>query len=148
MVRPDYRLMFEHEELLASDKVVFYNQPVAIVVAKTQVLADQTSYLVKVNYKSVSKKPIVFTIEEAIKAPKEDNRLVPYPGIVPTDRGGNIQKIIKGKFESPRQYHFTMELHTTVTKPVDDLLEVYSSTQWLDMAQAAIAQLLGIKEHS
>ena len=146
IVRADFMLMFENEELLASNKIIYYNQPVAIVVAVTQVLADKMACLVKVNYKNVSKKPIVFTIEDALHAPKEENRVFTYPGIVPTDRGANTRKVIKGTFISPRQYHHMMELHTTVTKPVDEGLEVISSTQYMDVTQAAIAQLLKIPE--
>lgn len=141
-------LFYENEELLASEKVIYYNQPLAIVVAKTQILADQSTYLVNVKYKNVSKKPAVFTIEDAIRAPKSENRLIQYTGITPTDRGINTQRVIKGTFISPRQYHFMMELHTAVTKPVDDALEVYASTQWLDMTQASIAQLLKMPENA
>ncbi|KAJ8735651.1 hypothetical protein PYW07_007271 [Mythimna separata] len=147
IVRADFLLMYENEELLASSKILYYNQPVAIVVAVTQVLADKMAHLVKVNYKNVSKN-IVFTIDEAIHAPKEENRLFSYPGIVPTDRGTNIEKVIKGTFISPRQYHNTMELHTTITKPVDEGLEVITSTQFIDVTQAAIAQLLKMPESS
>lgn len=127
---------------------MYYNQPVAIVVAKTQTLAYQATTLVEVKYKNASKKPIVFTIEDAIKAPKDENRLVQYPGIVPTDRGSNVTKVIKGQFISPRQYHSMMELHTCVSKPVDGALEVLCSTQFMDLAQASIAQLLTIPENS
>lgn len=147
-VRGDFLLLFEDEELLASSKIQFYNQPVAIVVAKSQALADQAVFLVNVNYKNISKKPLIFTIEDAIKAPKSENRLVSYPGIIPLSRGANVKKIILGKFISPRQYHFMMELHTTVTKLVDDGLEIYSSAQYIDITQAAIAQLLNIPESS
>lgn len=146
IVRGDFLFMFENEELLVSQRVHYYNQPVAIVVAKTQDLADRMTYLVKVNYRNISKDPVVFTIEDAIKAPKRENRLVSYPGITPKDRGANIKKVIKGKFISPPQYHFTMELHTSVTQPVDDGLEVYSSAQYMDITQAAIAQLLKMHE--
>ncbi|XP_075975629.1 xanthine dehydrogenase-like [Anticarsia gemmatalis] len=146
VVRRDFLLMMENEEFLASDKVIFFNQPVAIVVADTQVLADKMAKLVKVKYKNIPKKPIIFTIEDAIKAPKEENRLVSYPGIVPMERGANVRRIIKGTFISPRQYHHMMELHTTVTKPVDEGLEVASSTQFIDITQASIAQLLKMTE--
>ncbi|KAJ8736260.1 hypothetical protein PYW08_006916 [Mythimna loreyi] len=145
-VRADFLLFFENEELLASNKILYYNQPVAVVVAVTQVLADKMACLVKVNYKNISKKPIVFTIEDAIHAPKEENRLIPYPGIVPLDRGANIRKVVKGTFIGPRQYHNMMELHTTITKPVDEGLEVISSAQFMDLTQAAIAQLLKMPE--
>lgn len=140
--------MVENEELLASQKVVYYNQPTAIVVAKTQALADQMTYLVKVKYKNISKTPIIITIEDAIRAPKEENRLIPYAGLTPSDRGVNVQRIIKGQFKSPRQYHCMMELHTSLAVPVDDALEIHSSTQWLDLVQAAVAMLLKMPEHS
>lgn len=140
--------MYENEELLASHKVVYFNQPVAIVVATTQTLADQMTYLVKVKYKNVPKNVAVVTIEDAILAPKEENRLVSYPGLLPTDRGVNVQRVIKGQFISPIQYHCMMELHTNLAVPVDESLEIYSSTQWLDFAQAVVSLMLKIPEHS
>ncbi|XP_022822065.1 indole-3-acetaldehyde oxidase-like [Spodoptera litura] len=146
ILRGDFLLMFENEELLVSTKVNFYNQPVAIVVATSQELADKMAQVVKVNYRNVPKRPLIFTIEDAIHAPKEENRLIPYPGIVPTDRGANVRKIIKGTFISPLQYHHMMELHTTVTIPVDNGYDVISSAQYLDITQAAIAKLLKIPE--
>lgn len=136
----------EKEELLASHKISYYNQPVAIVVAKTQAIADRAANFVKVNCKNIPKRPLVLTIEDAIKAPKEENRLVMYPGITPTEKGVNVKKVIKGQFYSPSQYHFMMELHTTTVKPVDERLEVYCSTQSNDHIQAAIAQVLKIPE--
>lgn len=146
VIRPDFLLSIENEELFASDKVIYYNQPVALVVAVNQKLADKMTLLVKVNYKNAPMKPIVFTIEEAIQAPKHENRLVSYPGLEPTDRGTNTKHIVKGTFISPRQYHHMMELHTTVTKPVDEGFEVISSTQFMDHVQASIAQVLKIPE--
>lgn len=140
--------MYENEELLASEKVTYYNQPVAILVAVSQVLADKSACLVKVKYKNIPKKPIVFTIKDAIHAPKEENRLVRYDGITPVERGVNIRQIIKGTFVSPRQYHHMMELHTCVTKPVDEGFEMNSSTQFIDIVQAVTAQLLKMPESS
>ncbi|KAI8438679.1 hypothetical protein MSG28_011097 [Choristoneura fumiferana] len=147
IVRGDFQLLFENEEVLASEKIFYYNQPVAIVVAESQVLADKVSYLVKVKYKNLPKKPVIFTIQDAIEAPPLENRLVPYPGITPTDRGANVQKVIKGKFCSPRQYHNMMELHTSITRPVDNGYEIDTASQWMDITQAAIAQFLKIPEN-
>ncbi|CAB3256482.1 unnamed protein product [Arctia plantaginis] len=146
IIRPDFLLMYENEELLASEKVTFYNQPVAIIVAVSQALADRTACLVKVKYKNIPKKPIVFTIEDAINAPKEENRLVRYDGITPVERGANIRRIITGKFINPLQNHNMMELHTCVTKPVDEGFEMTSSTQFIDIVQAVTAQLLKMPE--
>ncbi|XP_063373978.1 uncharacterized protein LOC134661729 [Cydia amplana] len=142
--RGDQPIFPEDEELLASHKIFYYNQPVAIVVAETQVLADKVACLVKVNYKNISKKPIIFTIQDAIEAPPLEHRLNSYPGIDPSDRGVNVQRVIKGEFYSPRQYHHMMELHTTVTRPVDNGYEVDCSAQWLGITQSGIALVLDI----
>lgn len=147
IVRGDFQLLYENEEVLASHKIFYFNQPIAIVVAETQVLADKVSNLVKVKYKKLPNKPVIFTIQDAIQAPPLENRLVLYPGITPTDRGVNVQKVIKGKFYSPRQYHNMMELHTSITRPVDNGFEIDSASQWMDIAQAAIARFLKIPEN-
>ncbi|XP_063543961.1 xanthine dehydrogenase-like [Cydia strobilella] len=144
IVRGDFQLLFENEELFADDKIYYYNQPVGLVVAETQVIADKAACLVTMKYKNISKKPIIFTIQDAIDAPPLENRLITYEGITPSDRGVNVQRIIKGSFYSPRQYHHMMELHATLTSPVDNGYEIDCSTQWMDITQAAIAQLLNI----
>ncbi|CAG9796495.1 unnamed protein product [Diatraea saccharalis] len=146
IVRIGFIGLVEKEEILANNKIVYYNQPVAIVVAKTQAIADRASNFVKVNYKRVSKLPPILTIEDAIKAPKQENRVTAYEGITPTDRGINVKKVIKGNFYSPLIYHFTMELHTAVTLPVDEGLEVHTSTQYVDLVQAVIADMLNVPE--
>ncbi|XP_072940941.1 xanthine dehydrogenase-like [Epargyreus clarus] len=145
-VFPNDALLPEFEVLLASKKVQYYNQPVALVVANTMALADQVKSLIKINYSNIWDKPIVFTIEQALEAPKEENRVKPRQSISPTSRGTNVQKIVKGTFISPRQYHFMMELHTTVTIPVDNGFEIQSATQYTTQLQSAVARVLNVPE--
>ncbi|KAJ8719479.1 hypothetical protein PYW08_011654 [Mythimna loreyi] len=133
-----------HEEEILATKIKFYGQPIAILVAVTEKLAEEVAKLVKVTYKNVSKAAPVLTIDEA---KKDSNRYVPgNQGIEPTGRGDNITKIINGVYEVESQYHYFIEPLTCVVVPVDKMLEVYDSTQWMDFTQNAIARSLGINE--
>lgn len=59
--------------------------------------------------------------------------------------GGNTKHVIKDVFEIGSQYHYTMETQSCVCIPVEDGMDVYSSTQWMDLIQIAIANCLGVK---
>lgn len=116
----------------------------AIVVAETQTLVTDVAKKVKVTYKNVGATEPVLTIDDA----KKDSKRV-QPGdftITPKGRGANVNKVVKGKYEIEAQYHYYMEPMTAVVVPVDDALDVYSATQWLDLTQIAIADCLSMKE--
>ena len=61
--------------------------------------------------------------------------------------GLNATHKIDGHFEINGQYHFTMEAQTCVVVPIEDGLDVYSSTQWIDSSQIAIANTLNVPNH-
>lgn len=133
----------DEEEILAT-KIKFYGQPIAIVVAKTEKLAEKVAKKVKVTYKNVSTAAPVLTIDEA---KKDSQRYVAgTPSIEPDGRGDNVTKVIKGVFDMEAQYHYYIEPITCVVVPVDKMLEVYDSSQWMDLSQIAIARSLGISE--
>lgn len=60
---------------------------------------------------------------------------------------GNIYYKINGEHEMEGQYHYTLELQTCFCEPIEDGLNVYSSTQHLQIVQSAIAVMLGIPEN-
>ncbi|KAJ8720096.1 hypothetical protein PYW07_012139 [Mythimna separata] len=143
-IYPGVLQMQTHEEEILATKIKFYGQPIAIVVAVTEKLAEEVAKLVKVTYKNVSRVAPVLTIDEA---KKDSNRYIPGNySIEPTGRGDNITKIINGVYEVKSQYHYFIETLSCVVVPVDKTLEVYDATQWMDLTQNVIARSLGIKE--
>lgn len=142
-IRVGYQLETEDEEIIATD-IKYCGQPIAILVAKTEELAARAAKKVEVTYKNVSSAAPVLTIDQAKKDSKRNQA---YPdAISPKGKGDNVTKVIKGTYEIEAQYHYYMEPITCVVVPVDDKLEVFDSTQWMDLTQIAIAQCLNEKE--
>lgn len=61
-----------------------------------------------------------------------------------TKIGTKCSQKIKGSFEIGSQYHFSMEPQSCFVLPTENGLDVYSSTQWMDATQIAIAEALGV----
>lgn len=57
-----------------------------------------------------------------------------------------MKKVVKGEFFIDMQYHFHMEVQCCSVVPVEDGLNVYSATQWMDSIQIGIANVLGISQ--
>ena len=55
--------------------------------------------------------------------------------------------VIKGSFDIGSQYHYTMETQSCVCVPVEDGMDVYPATQWMDLNQRAISQVLNVPEN-
>lgn len=142
-ILPGLPLEVENEQIFATD-IKFFGQPIAMVVAETEELAQEVAKKVRVTYKNVKSDPPVLTIDEA---KKDSSRCVDGGGsIVATDRGTNVTHVIKGVYEIEGQYHYYMEPLTTVVVPVDNGYEVYDSSQWMDLTQTAVARCLKVNE--
>ncbi|XP_075976671.1 uncharacterized protein LOC142976939 isoform X2 [Anticarsia gemmatalis] len=140
---PGIQLQTAEEEILAT-KIRFYGQPIAILVATSERLAANCAKKVKVTYKNVSTVAPVLTIDAA---KKDSSRYIPGDAkIEPKTRGTDVKKVIKGVFEMGAQYHYYLEPMSCVVVPVDNTLEVYDSTQWMDLVQIAVARSLAIHE--
>ncbi|XP_049874983.1 uncharacterized protein LOC126373064 [Pectinophora gossypiella] len=136
--------MTEEEEILAAKEIKYYGQPVGIIVANKSKAAAKAAKMVTINYSSIKKEKPLLTIDEVLKSPEKDKRVVRDQTVEPTDTGDDVTKVIKGEFKIEGQYHYTMEPQTCVVKPTEDGMEVYSATQWLDLTNAAISEALKI----
>lgn len=61
-------------------------------------------------------------------------------------RGENVQHEIAGSFNMGGQYHYTLETQACHCEPVDGGLRLRSATQWPDLVQVAVAQMLRLRE--
>lgn len=58
--------------------------------------------------------------------------------------GQNEKHQITGTYECGPQYHFPMETQTCVCIPIEDGMDVFSSTQWMDLTQTNVATVLDV----
>lgn len=133
------------EEIFCSGTVQYYFQPVGMVVAETQELAEKAAGLVEISYAPPKSKPLL-TIEEVLKT-GDPKRVFNEASIAATSKGTDVKKVIKGKFKTSWQYHYHMETQICLVVPKENNLDVYAGTQWMDVIQTAIALVLGIPEN-
>lgn len=135
------------EEVLVSDFCDYAGQPVAIIVAETQQQADEIALAVVVSYESQGKQ--LLTIADAIEA----DSYFENPGGHPIDFGDAKDAIaksarkIEGTISCDSQYHFHMETQNSFVLPQAEGYTVYSSSQWPQYTQAAVATVLGINSN-
>ncbi|OQV18654.1 Xanthine dehydrogenase [Hypsibius exemplaris] len=138
----------EPEELLASSRVVYHGQPLAIIVGVTRAAAEEGARLVKVEYRDVQ--PVVLTAKDAMR---EKSFFDQKPDQV--EAGGDADKAIEGaarkvsgELELGGQVHFHMETQTSVVRPTEDGLDIEAGTQWIDHAQTAVSRSCGIPKNA
>ncbi|XP_058831556.1 uncharacterized protein LOC131690075 [Topomyia yanbarensis] len=140
------------EEILCSGQVRFHGQPAGVIVAETFNLAQKAANEVNITYEKTSDKSIYPTLKSIMNVDAHDR----FFDVSFDKRGKSYRvaptataiKTIKGRFEIAGQYHFTMETQTCVCVPIEDGMDVYSSTQWMDLTQVAIAESLKLPQNS
>ncbi|XP_038212836.1 nicotinate hydroxylase hnxS-like [Zerene cesonia] len=141
-------LMTADEEILCSGKVLFNGQPAAIIVANREFTANKAAKLVKIIYSVVNNNKPLITIDDVLKSPDSKSRVINNDSIKPSNLGNDVKHVVKGEFKTSDQFHYYIEPQTCVAKPIEGGLEVHSATQWLDLANVAIAQCLNIPVNS
>lgn len=88
------------------------------------------------------------TLKEVLKKdPKRIETLTEYCKVA-KEYNVNGTHQIKGRFEIEGQYHFTLEPQTCVCVPIEDGMEVYCATQWIDATQIVIADALNVPNNT
>ena len=129
-------------------QVKFYGQPVGILLAQSHELVNSAVELVKIYYEKQVTKTFAPTLKEVLnKDPVRIETLSEYCKIA-NQFGVNEIHQIKGQFEIEGQYHFTLEPQTCVCVPIEDGMDVYSATQWIDATQIAIADALNVSNNT
>ncbi|XP_018404573.1 PREDICTED: xanthine dehydrogenase/oxidase-like [Cyphomyrmex costatus] len=135
----------EDELLFAEKDVLYAGQPVGVIVAETQNLANEAADLVQITY-SAEKHPVI-SIEDAINA-NDKTRIRESVNIPAKRKGTDIKYVIKGVFQCGSQYHYTLETQSCVCVPVEGNMNVYPSSQWMDLIQVSIANCLNVRSNS
>lgn len=146
--------MFGDEPLFPDSIVHFAGEPLAIVIAKTQKLANIAAAQAHVDYATDddSVSPI-FSVDQAVKSSRFF-KISPFliPGQVGDISQGMSKanlKIITAEINLGSQYHFYMETQTALAMPDEDnCLVVYSSCQSPMLSQGIIAKCIGVPYHN
>jgi len=134
----------EDEELFASSKIVHYGQPIAIVVAETEIAAKKAAKLVQVVYDEDAEIPPIFTIEQAV----EKNSFFDIKHTVtdgePNQASFVAENTVSASVFMGGQEQFYFEPHVTLAIPEEGEMLIYSSTQNAHKTQHIVAKALGI----
>ncbi|KAH8311386.1 hypothetical protein KR044_006006 [Drosophila immigrans] len=142
-------LAVEPEEIFCAGRVKYYDQPLGVIAAVSHDVAVYAASLVQVTYASDQVK--IYTSMNAVLASKNHDRMytmtkrneeVPKP----MPEAGDI--IGRGIIELESQYHFTIEPQTTIVVPVEEGLQVWCATQWMDVTQASISRMLKLEANA
>lgn len=128
--------------MFASEEIKYFNQPIGVIVAEKKHIADEVAKMVVATYKNV-KKPVI-----DVKISKNDSdRATLFQKIDATDKGEDVDKVITANYTVRGQSHFPMETMVCIALPTEEGLKVYTTTQWLDLAQSMIARALNIDQN-
>lgn len=72
----------------------------------------------------------------------------PHFGRVAEEYGVGGKHKITGRLDQGLQYHYTMEPQTCVCIPVEDGMDVFCATQWMDITQVSIASAIAEPNNS
>ncbi|XP_059140432.1 uncharacterized protein LOC131928419 [Physella acuta] len=130
-------------ELFSTGEVLYAGQAIGLIVAESESIAQKAAQDVIVTYKDV--KPVILDVMEAIKQKSFFPKLGPYTrGDAATAMASAPHKI-KGTTRTGEQYHFHLENQTAVCSPTDvGGMDVSSTSQWIDVTQETVAQVLGM----
>ncbi|KAL7051325.1 hypothetical protein ACKWTF_004430 [Chironomus riparius] len=140
----NYLFVSEPEEIFCESEVLFFNQPVGIIVAKSFELAQYAAKLVTVSYENASEKPKVKLFLKDVKDDTSRTKVLPEYCKEATKSSVEKGQQITGKFEIGPQYHYYLETQLCLCTLAEDGINVYSPTQWMDTTQIAVAEALNM----
>lgn len=135
----------EDEQLFADKEILFAGQPVGVVIAKTQNIANKAADKVIVNVEQTRKPVLDF---KAVVESNDTSRIVKNAEKAATAEKKNIKYKFSGSLLMGGQYHYTMETQTCYCVPVEDGMDIYPATQWITAVQQNAAVALNIPENS
>ncbi|XP_012058303.1 PREDICTED: xanthine dehydrogenase-like [Atta cephalotes] len=136
----------EDELLFAEKDILYAGQPVGVIVAETHNVANEAAKLIEITYSERMKNPVI-SIEDALDV-GDETRIRQSIKIPAKRKGNDIEHVLKGVFQSGGQYHYPIETQFCVCVPVEGGMDVYPSSQWMDLIQVSIANCLNVQNNS
>ncbi|XP_063225147.1 uncharacterized protein LOC134532557 [Bacillus rossius redtenbacheri] len=135
-------VFYEYEELFCSGKVLYAGQPVGMILAESTGAAFAGVALVVVEYSDVTKPTI--HVRDALR---DQARVLDLKTVEARRQAGDVSHVLKGSLDMGTQYHFSMEVQTCLSVPVEDGFDVYPATQFVEIVQKALALATGLSEN-
>ncbi len=139
----------ERLHVLQDDRVRFYGQPVALVVAETLDQAERAAAALRISY--AAEQPVVDLADPKARTIVPEAATRPGAHIKADAARGNADAAfarapvkIDAAYEIARENHNPMEPHATVAAWTGDKLTLWSKSQYLVNEQAEIAAVFGI----
>lgn len=150
------------EPAIATDKVRYFGEPVAVVAAIDKATARQAAQLIEVEYEPLS---AILSIDDALdhEKPMIHEDFTSYERLKPAASNGNIlweteishgnpddiweecDVIVEGEFQTQAQHHVYMEPCGALAEPSQDgRLTIWSSCQSVHLVQEKVAYWLDI----
>ncbi|EPE99798.1 xanthine dehydrogenase family protein molybdopterin-binding subunit [Rhizobium grahamii] len=132
----------ERLHVLQDDKVRFYGQPVAVVVADSIDHAERAAAELRISYEA--QQPLTDPTDQMVE------RIIPEAGSVDRSRGdadkavAEAPVVIDETYNIARENHNPMEPHATVASWSGDRVTLWSKSQYLVNEQAEIAAVFGV----
>ncbi|XP_014098505.3 uncharacterized protein [Bactrocera oleae] len=137
----------ENEELFVSGAIKFYNQPIGVIVAESNATANVAAELVKITYDGKGGE-IFPTLHDVLNSRRSDRINHTIKSLIENlNVEDNYDIRGSGKLDLGLQYHFFMEPHTAAVIPFEGGLEIYATTQWMDLLQGVLTELLDMKNN-
>ncbi|MFJ8470107.1 xanthine dehydrogenase family protein molybdopterin-binding subunit [Streptomyces swartbergensis] len=131
----------ERLHVFQDDKVRFFGQPVAVVVARTLEAAQHAADLVKVSYDT--ERPSTDLTAPGVPE-NEPLRQQNYVRGNPEEALASAEVRLEGTYRLARNHHNAMEPHATVARWDGERLTVWDKTQWTLGARDELAAVFGI----
>ena len=137
--------IIQDEPLFAEDKVHFWGQPIALIVAESEFIARQARRLISIDIEEL---PVITTCKEA----KEKGSFINAPR---SFNLGNTEKafldceyVFEGETFSNGQEHLYIETQGAYAEPLENgSIKITSSTQGPTAVQRTAAKVLGVPMH-
>lgn len=133
------------EEIFCKERVLYYEQPIGVLVGTDEKLVNKMVDLVHVEYEQPNVSPLL-SIRQVLKSDQK-NRIIDIRTVTATRKGSDIKHVIKGNFDILHQYHFHMETQSCSVIPTEDGLDIFPSSQFITLVQNVVAAMLNIQHN-